>query len=100
MTQLEYARKGVITPEMIRVAIRESVSPEFIRDHVAAGRIVIPANVRHLAGSAGEKPETKTNGNGDRSSIRHSEFVIDRFPWCAQQVFDRGIRSDCREFLP
>lgn len=56
MTQLEYARNGVITPEMVRVAIRENVSPEFIRDHVAAGRLVIPANVRHLAGSAGAAP--------------------------------------------
>jgi len=59
MTQLESARKGAITPEMMRVAIRENVSPEFIRDHVAAGRIVIPANVRHLAGSGGKAEGTQ-----------------------------------------
>ena len=57
MTQLEAARKGITTPEMVRVAIRENVTPEFIRDHVAAGRIIIPANVRHLVGSAGREPE-------------------------------------------
>lgn len=53
MTQLESARKGIITPEMIRVAVRENVTPEFIRDGVARGAIVIPANKRHLAGSGG-----------------------------------------------
>lgn len=61
MTQLESARKGIITPEMARVAQRECTTPEFIRDEVARGRLVIPANVRHLAGSAGSKPE---GGNG------------------------------------
>jgi len=36
MTQLEYARKGVVTTDMVRVVIRESVLPEFICGHVAA----------------------------------------------------------------
>lgn len=54
MTQLESARRGLITHEMRRVAVRENVSPEFIRDEVALGRLVIPANVRHLAGSGGK----------------------------------------------
>ncbi len=57
MTQLEAARQGLITLEMARVAIRENVAPEFIRDEVARGRMVIPANVRHLAGSAGAEPD-------------------------------------------
>jgi phosphomethylpyrimidine synthase len=56
MTQLEAARKGIMTPEMVRVAIRENVTPEFIRDEVARGRLVIPANKRHLAGSGGQAP--------------------------------------------
>jgi phosphomethylpyrimidine synthase len=51
MTQLESARKAIITPEMIRVAVRENVSPEFVRDGVARSNIVIPANVRHLTGN-------------------------------------------------
>ncbi len=55
MTQLQLARKGEITSEMRRVAIRENVTPEFIRDEVARGRIVIPANIRHLAGSGGSQ---------------------------------------------
>ncbi len=56
MTQLEAARKGIVTPEMERVAIRENVSAEFIRQEVARGRLVIPANKRHLAGSGGLPP--------------------------------------------
>ena len=56
MTQLEFARKGVITPEMVRVALRENVTPAFVRDCVARGTVVIPANIRHLAGSAGRAP--------------------------------------------
>ncbi len=56
MTQLEYARRGVVTPEMVRVALRENVTPEFVRDCVARGNVVIPANIRHLAGSTGTAP--------------------------------------------
>lgn len=57
MTQLEYARRGVITPEMVRVAIRENTTPTFIRDLVATGRVIIPANVRHIAGAGGTAPD-------------------------------------------
>jgi len=57
MTQLESARKGVITDEMRRVAERENVTAAFIREKVAAGHLVIPANVRHLAGSGGRDPQ-------------------------------------------
>ncbi len=56
MTQLESARKGQITPAMRRVAERECVAPERIREEVARGRLVIPANIRHLAGSGGQPP--------------------------------------------
>ncbi|MGN6369378.1 MAG: phosphomethylpyrimidine synthase ThiC [Phycisphaerae bacterium] len=53
-TQYEYAKAGKITPQMIRVAQRENQTPEFIRSEVARGRLVIPANIRHLAGAAGK----------------------------------------------
>lgn len=48
MTQLEAARKGEITPEMRRVAEKEKVTPEFIRDEIVSGRLIIPANINHL----------------------------------------------------
>ena len=46
-SQIHYARKGVVTEEMACVAADEKLSPEFIRDEVAAGRLVICANVNH-----------------------------------------------------
>src|SRR6188474_1784547 len=48
MTQLESARKGVITDEMHFVAKREDLEPELVRSEVARGRMVIPANIHHL----------------------------------------------------
>src|SRR5579859_6133239 len=48
MTQIEAARKGVITDEMKYVAAREDLDAELIRDEVARGRMVIPANKVHL----------------------------------------------------
>ncbi|MCM1291020.1 MAG: phosphomethylpyrimidine synthase ThiC [Prevotella sp.] len=58
VTQMHYARKGVITPEMEYVAIRENlnnkelgiesyITPEFVRDEIAAGRAIIAANINH-----------------------------------------------------
>jgi phosphomethylpyrimidine synthase len=73
MTQLEAARKGLITPQMRRVAVRESATPEFIRDQIAAGRLIIPANVRHLAGSGGtevsQKSEVRSQKSEERSRV-------------------------------
>jgi phosphomethylpyrimidine synthase len=46
-TQIHYARKGMITPEMEYVARRERLSPDVVRDEVARGRMIIPANIHH-----------------------------------------------------
>ena len=46
-SQMHYARRGLVTEEMIYVAEREKLSPEVLRDEVAAGRMIIPANVNH-----------------------------------------------------
>ena len=48
MTQIEEARRGQITPEMEYVARREKIEPALVRDEVARGRMVIPANREHL----------------------------------------------------
>ncbi len=47
-SQMHYARKNMITPEMEYVARRENLTPEFVRSEVARGRMVIPANINHL----------------------------------------------------
>ena len=46
-TQLHYARQGMVTEEMEFVSRRENLSPELIREEVARGRLIIPANIRH-----------------------------------------------------
>jgi phosphomethylpyrimidine synthase len=85
VTQLQAARQGLVTPEMHRVAERENVSPTFIREQVAAGRLVIPANVRHLAGTAGEP--------GEKSEVRSMESDLSPSPspalWVNQTVAQR-----------
>jgi phosphomethylpyrimidine synthase len=48
VTQMHYARQGIITEEMEFVAKRENLSPELVRDEVACGRMIIPANIRHV----------------------------------------------------
>src|ERR1700681_1029222 len=49
MSQMHYARKGVITEEMAYVARREKIEPELVRAEVARGRAIIPANIHHRA---------------------------------------------------
>ena len=47
VTQMHYARKGMVTEEMEYVARREDVAPELVRSEVARGRMIIPANIHH-----------------------------------------------------
>jgi len=47
MSQMHFARKGMVTEEMAYVAQVEKVAPEFIRDEIAVGRMIIPANINH-----------------------------------------------------
>jgi len=46
-SQMHYARRGIVTPEMQFVAIRENVTGEFVRDEIARGRAILPANINH-----------------------------------------------------
>jgi phosphomethylpyrimidine synthase len=74
MTQIESARAGQITPEMEVVADQESLAPETIRQEVAAGRMVIPANPVHLAGrlqpiGIGIAARCKINANIGNSAV-------------------------------
>ena len=48
-TQMSYARRGVVTPEMAYVAARERLDPELVRAEIARGRAIIPANLHHPA---------------------------------------------------
>jgi len=72
MTQMHFARRGVVTEEMEYVAGREKLSGESIREEVAAGRLIIPANIRHpeLEPMAiGVASRCKINANIGNSSV-------------------------------
>jgi phosphomethylpyrimidine synthase len=71
MTQLEIARKGEISPEMKTAAVAEGVAAEVIRERIAKGTIVIPANINHRGlapRGVGEGLSTKVNANIGTSS--------------------------------
>ena len=71
-TQMYYAKKGVITPEMNYVAQAEALNPELIRSEVAAGKMIIPANIHHenlLPMAIGREAKTKINANIGNSSL-------------------------------
>ena len=108
-TQLQSARAGRVTAEMTRVAVREAVSPETIRDEVARGRLVIPANVRHLAGSGGEAsalradPGTAQTTNQPlpypAEAVGHPGAADTRRLWVNQTVAQRSTELDDETFL-
>ena len=71
-TQMYYAKKGVITPEMNYVAQTEKLNPELVRSEVAAGKMIIPANIHHenlLPMAIGREAKTKINANIGNSSL-------------------------------
>jgi len=74
VTQMFSARQGTITPQMRRVAQREGLPPELIRDEIARGRLIIPANVHHLAKrldpmAIGAVAKVKINANIGSSAV-------------------------------
>ena len=72
VTQMHLARKGDITPEMESVAEGEGLEPAFVRDEVARGRCVIPANINHMAlepMAIGVAARCKINANIGNSSV-------------------------------
>ncbi|HEY0636350.1 MAG TPA: phosphomethylpyrimidine synthase ThiC [Pseudonocardiaceae bacterium] len=87
-TQLGYARRGVITEEMRFIAEREGVPAELVRDEVAIGRAVIPANRRHPEAEPmiiGKKFLVKINANIGNSAVTSSiEEEVDKLVWATR----------------
>lgn len=88
ITQLEHARLGVITPQMRRVAQREGhLTAQQVRDEVAAGRMIIPANIVHLQYKLdpmciGRASRTKINANIGASPVSSSiEQEVEKLMW-------------------
>lgn len=113
VTQLESARLGIITPEMLRVAESEThLTAEQIRDEVAAGRMVIPANRNHLQYALqpmciGRASKTKINANMGASPVSSgTDEEVEKLKWAerwgADTVMDLSTGGDldaCREAI-
>ena len=117
VTQMHYARKGIITPEMEYIAIRENqrieelhesikgkgehpghsfgaltpkgiITPEFVRDEVAAGRAIIPSNINHPESEPmiiGRNFLVKINGNLGNSAVTSSiEEEVEKAVWACR----------------
>ncbi|MDO8749560.1 MAG: phosphomethylpyrimidine synthase ThiC [Dehalococcoidia bacterium] len=85
VTQMHYARNGTITPEMEFIAIREGVAPDFVRDEVARGRAIIPANINHPESEPmiiGRSFLVKINANIGNSIVASSiEEEVEKMVW-------------------
>ena len=113
ITQLESARLGIVTPEMVRVAEREGhLTALQVRDEIAAGRMVIPANRVHLGYkldpmAIGRASKTKINANMGASPISSgTDEEVEKLKWAerwgADTVMDLSTGGDldaCREAL-
>ncbi len=88
VTQLHYARRGTITPEMEFIAIREGVAPELVRDEVARGRAIIPANINHPEAEPmviGTKFLVKVNANIGNSAVLSSiDAEVEKMRWATR----------------
>jgi phosphomethylpyrimidine synthase len=105
VTQLRYARTGEITPEMEFVAIREGLPAEFVRDEVARGRAIIPANIRHLELEPmiiGRNFLVKINANIGNSAVSSSiDEEVEKLRWAtlwgADTVMDLSTGKNIHE---
>ena len=130
VTQLHYARKGIITPEMEYIAIRENqqierygnfhqhagqsfgaltpkhfITPEFVRDEVAAGRAVIPSNINHPESEPmiiGRNFLVKINANIGNSAVSSSieeevEKAVWACRWGADTIMDLSTGKNIHE---
>jgi phosphomethylpyrimidine synthase len=104
-TQIQAAREGTVTPEMKRVAERENRDPAFVREQVAEGQAVVPANVNHDALDAmiiGREFATKVNANiGNSETTSDLETELEKLHtavhYGADTVMDLGTGSDLDE---
>jgi phosphomethylpyrimidine synthase len=102
VTQLHYARQGVITPEMHFVAAREGLEPEFVRAEVARGRAILPSNINHPESepmAIGRHFLVKVNANIGNSAVRASiadevEKLTWATRWGADTVMDLSTGPD------
>jgi phosphomethylpyrimidine synthase len=102
VTQLHYARRGDVTPEMEFVALREGLAPEFVRDEIASGRAILPSNLNHPESepmAIGRNFLVKVNANIGNSAVSSSiDEEVDKLRWStkwgADTVMDLSTGAD------
>ena len=102
VTQLHYARRGEVTPEMEFVAVREGCSPEKVRAEIGRGRAILPANVNHPESEPmviGRNFLVKVNANIGNSAVTSSVAEeVDKLTWAtrwgADTVMDLSTGAD------
>jgi len=105
VTQMHYARRGEITPEMEFIALREGLEPSFVRDEVARGRAIIPSNINHPETEPmiiGRKFLVKINANIGNSAVASSiEEEVEKMTWAtrwgADTVMDLSTGKNIHE---
>ena len=102
VSQLHFARQGVVTPEMQFVAARENCDPELVRSEIARGRAILPANINHPECEPmiiGRQFLVKVNANIGNSAVRSSiEEEVEKLQWScrwgADTVMDLSTGAD------
>jgi len=105
VTQMHYAKRGDVTPEMEFVAIREGMDVEFVRDEVARGRAIIPSNINHPESEPmiiGRAFRVKINANIGNSAVGSSiEEEVEKLRWAtlwgADTVMDLSTGKNIHE---
>jgi len=105
VTQLHYARRGEVTPEMEFIALREGVDAQFVRDEVARGRAIIPSNINHPETEPmiiGRRFLVKINANIGNSAVASSiEEEVEKMRWAtrwgADTVMDLSTGKNIHE---
>ncbi len=105
VTQLHYARRGELTPEMEFIAVREGFEPEFVRAEIARGRAIVPANINHPELEPmiiGRNFLVKINANIGNSAVTSSiEEEVEKLRWAtlwgADTVMDLSTGRDIHE---
>jgi phosphomethylpyrimidine synthase len=104
-SQMHYARRGILTPEMRFVAIRENVEPELVRDELARGRAILPANINHPESEPmiiGKNFLVKINANIGNSAVASNiGDEVDKLRWAvkwgADTVMDLSTGTNIHE---
>jgi phosphomethylpyrimidine synthase len=102
VTQMHYARRGVVTSEMEFVAVREGLEPEFVRSEIARGRAILPSNINHPESepmAIGRNFLVKINANIGNSAVASSiDEEVEKMTWAtrwgADTVMDLSTGPD------